>query len=45
MLKRPKYDAGKLYELHGGAGVVGAEDTGAKIKSGEFKEPEIQASV
>ena len=45
VLKRPKFDLGKLYELHGGAAVVGAEDTGSKIKSGEFKEPEVQASV
>ena len=45
MLKRPRFDVGKLYELHGGAAVVGSEDTGAKIKSGEFKEPVPQASV
>ncbi|PKI83376.1 Rps1p [Malassezia vespertilionis] len=45
VLKRPKFDAGKLFELHGGAAVVGAEDVGAKIKSGEFKEPAPQATV
>eukprot|EP01009_Symbiontida_sp_KSa7_P007633 NODE_459_length_936_cov_723.802706_g298_i1.p1 GENE.NODE_459_length_936_cov_723.802706_g298_i1~~NODE_459_length_936_cov_723.802706_g298_i1.p1 ORF type:complete len:160 (+),score=40.69 NODE_459_length_936_cov_723.802706_g298_i1:391-870(+) len=45
VLKRPKYDANKLFELHGGASIVGAEDVGTKIKSGEFKEPAPQASV
>ena len=45
VLKRPKFDLGKLYELHGGAAIVGSEDTGAKIKSGEFKEPEPQTAV
>ena len=45
VLKRPKFDTNKLFELHGGASVVGAEDVGTKIKSGEFKEPVPQASV
>lgn len=45
VLKRPRYDPSKLFELHGGAAVVGAEDVGSKIKSGEFKEPEPQATV
>ena len=45
VLKRPRYDPSKLFELHGGAAVVGSEDVGAKIKSGEFKEPEPQATV
>lgn len=45
VLKRPKFDLGKLYEVHGGAAVAGAEDTGSKIKSTEYKEPEVQASV
>lgn len=44
VLKRPKFDTNKLFELHGGASVVGAEDVGTKIKSGEFKEPVPQAS-
>ncbi|WFD31925.1 ribosomal 40S subunit protein S1B [Malassezia sp. CBS 17886] len=45
VLKRPKYDVSKLFELHGGAAIVGAEDTGSKIKGGEFKEPEPLAVV
>ncbi|PWN29743.1 ribosomal protein S3Ae [Jaminaea rosea] len=45
VLKAPKFDVSRLLELHGGAANVGAEDTGAKVKSGEFKEPEVLASV
>lgn len=44
-LTRPKFDVSKLYELHGGAANVGSEDKGAKVKSGEFKEPTPLASV
>jgi len=46
VIKRPKIDIGKLVELHGGSGnVVGAEDSGAKVKSAEFVEPAALTSV
>ncbi len=46
VVKRPKGDLSKLLELHGGAGnVVGAEDSGAKVKSAEFVEPAALTSV
>lgn len=46
VLKTPKADVSKLYELHGGSSSIpGAEDSGAKVKSGEFKEPAPLASV
>lgn len=44
VLKAPKFDLGKLIELHGDS----MEDTGAKVNTGsvkEFVEPEIQMSV
>ncbi|PWN22810.1 hypothetical protein BCV69DRAFT_280418 [Microstroma glucosiphilum] len=46
VLKTPKFDVSRLYELHGGSSAVpGAEDSGAKVKSGEFKEPAALESV
>lgn len=45
VLKAPKHDINRLLELHGGAAAVGAEDTGARTKSTEFKEPEPLAAV
>ncbi|KAK0552916.1 ribosomal 40S subunit protein S1B [Tilletia horrida] len=45
VIKSPKADLTKLLELHGGAANVGAEDTGAKVKSSEFVEPTPLASV
>ncbi|PWN53354.1 hypothetical protein IE53DRAFT_404660 [Violaceomyces palustris] len=44
VIRAPKVDRSKLLEIHGGA-VAGAEDTGSKVKSGEFKEPTPLASV
>ncbi|KAI8867686.1 40S ribosomal protein S1 [Ramicandelaber brevisporus] len=40
ILKTPKYDAQKLLEQH-----AGADETGAKIGKGEFKEPKVLAEV
>lgn len=42
ILKSPKLDLGKLLESHGETGV---DDTGAKVGSGEFKEPTPLAQV
>lgn len=42
ILKSPKVDLGKLLESHGETGV---DDTGAKVGSGEFKEPTPLAQV
>ncbi|EPQ27647.1 uncharacterized protein PFL1_04785 [Pseudozyma flocculosa PF-1] len=39
VLKKPKFELGKLIELHGGANNAGTEDAGVKAKSSEFKEP------
>jgi small subunit ribosomal protein S3Ae len=41
ILKSPKFDLGKLLELHADV----AQDTGSKIKNKEWKEPQIQESV
>jgi small subunit ribosomal protein S3Ae len=41
ILKAPRYDPAKLFELHGESG---KEDAGAKV-GGDFKEPEVLASV
>ena len=43
MLKKPKFDIGKLMELHSDTGVVVNTETGEKIS--EFKEPAVQESV
>lgn len=43
VIKAPKFELGRLYELHGG--VTDATDVGAKVKSTEFKEPEALTSV
>lgn len=40
ILKAPKFDVGKLMELHGGE----AEDSGTRVAK-DFKEPEILDSV
>ncbi|GJJ71182.1 small subunit ribosomal protein S3Ae [Entomortierella parvispora] len=43
ILKAPKFDLGKLLELHSGADI---ETTGAKVeRKGDFKEPEVLAEV
>ncbi|KAI1292436.1 ribosomal 40S subunit protein S1B [Mortierella claussenii] len=43
ILKAPKFDLGKLLELHAGADV---ETTGAKVeRKGDFKEPAVLAEV
>jgi small subunit ribosomal protein S3Ae len=42
ILKSPKVDLGKLLESHG---ETGTDDTGAKVGSGEFKEPTPLAQV
>ncbi|KAI8899043.1 ribosomal protein S3Ae [Globomyces pollinis-pini] len=41
ILKAPRFDLGKLLELHGESG----EDKGVKVVGKDFKEPEIQADV
>jgi small subunit ribosomal protein S3Ae len=44
ILKTPRFDLGKLLELHGEAGA--AEDKGARVVVGkEYKEPKILESV
>ncbi|CAO1618509.1 unnamed protein product [Jaminaea pallidilutea] len=44
VLKTPRADVSRLYELHGGASHAGAEDAGAKVKT-EYKEPAALESV
>ena len=47
ILKAPKFDLGKLMELHGegsSAAAAPVEDTGAKVKTGDFKE-QVYTSV
>jgi small subunit ribosomal protein S3Ae len=41
ILKAPRYDSSKLFELHGEGG---SDETGTKV-TGDFKEPEVLASV
>lgn len=42
IVKAPKYDVSKLYELHSGAV---EEDTGAKVAKTDFVEPQVLESV
>lgn len=42
IVKSPRYDVSKLYELHAGAV---EEDTGAKVPKTEFVEPAVLESV
>jgi len=42
ILKAPKYDIGKLLELHGESTT---EETGTKVVKGDFVEPPVLASV
>lgn len=42
ILKAPKFDLGRLLELHGEGG---GEDKGTKVVGKEFKEPAVLASV
>uniref|UniRef100_A0A672LMI9 40S ribosomal protein S3a n=1 Tax=Sinocyclocheilus grahami TaxID=75366 RepID=A0A672LMI9_SINGR len=51
MLKKPKFELGKLMELHGEGGTSSAAakpaegDTGAKVERADGYEPPIQESV
>ncbi|XP_030644088.1 40S ribosomal protein S3a [Chanos chanos] len=51
MLKKPKFELGKLMELHGEGGTSttaakpSGEDTGAKVERADGYEPPIQESV
>ncbi|KAG8134539.1 hypothetical protein E2320_007653 [Naja naja] len=48
MLKKPKFELGKLMELHGeggGAGKPSGDETGAKVERADGYEPPVQESV
>jgi len=44
VLKKPKFDIGRLLEVHGEV-ATGGTSSGAVARTGEFAEPEIQAEV
>ena len=48
MLKKPKFELGRLMELHGGDGSSGkttGDETGAKVERADGYEPPVQESV
>ncbi|XP_052031472.1 40S ribosomal protein S3a-like [Apodemus sylvaticus] len=48
MLKKPKFESGKLMELHGEGGSSGkttGDETGAKVERADGYEPPVQESV
>ena len=48
MLKKPKFELGKLMELHGegrSSGKVTGDETGAKVERADGYEPPVQVSV
>lgn len=48
MLKKPKFELGKLMELHGeggGAGKPSGDEAGAKVERADGYEPPVQESV
>ncbi|KAM4046716.1 small ribosomal subunit protein eS1-like [Anomaloglossus baeobatrachus] len=48
MLKKPKFELGKLMELHGegsGTGKISGDDTGAKVDQADGYEPPVQESI
>ncbi|KAF7471922.1 Hypothetical predicted protein [Marmota monax] len=48
MLKKPKFELGKLMELHGEGGSSGkatGDETGAKVEGADGYEPPVQESV
>ncbi|EMP41323.1 40S ribosomal protein S3a [Chelonia mydas] len=48
MLKKPKFELGKLMELHGeggGTGKPSGDETGAKVERADGYEPPVQESV
>jgi len=45
VLKKPKFELGRLMELHGDSAKGGTDDSGQKIDRPDGYEPEVQASV